>query len=160
VAFGSSDEARESCEGTDQPAVRSVCRSVKLARAGKPLPGALALLTSMSTKHSSDAIYLDFTLHRTSGTLRHSHFILPSLVETQPSRYTTRLHTSCITHRHLVTGAPCNAIVRSARRYISLRVHSSHCIQSIPRPPIVTQHHVLGRRLARAPHEQPQTFLV
>jgi hypothetical protein len=75
------------------------------------------------------------SIRPTLGTLRHRTPYYSSLVKTFRSRHTTRANTPShsIPRRPLVPGALYNAIVRSARRHISLRVHSSICISSIPR---------------------------
>jgi hypothetical protein len=75
------------------------------------------------------------SIRPTLGTLRHRTPYYSSLVKTFRSRHTTRDNppSHSIPRRPLVPGALYNAIVRSARRHISLRVHSSICIPSIPR---------------------------
>jgi hypothetical protein len=115
---------------------------------------ALAVLTwDVNNKTPARAIYLDvYPLSYNIGYAKTSLSILLSLVKTHPSRHSTRQYPLPPTSPHcpLVPGAPYNAIVRFARRHISLRVHSSHCIPSIPRLNPAIRHHVFGvkRRLA------------
>jgi hypothetical protein len=83
------------------------------------------------------------TLIKTSLSILHTTTL--SLVKAHPSRHSSRQYPLAPARVALsFPGAPYNAIVRSARRHISLRVHSSLCIPSIPRPNTAIRHHVFG----------------
>ena len=123
------------------------------SRAGKlpQSPVAVAMCISFerqqSTKHCPAAQFTSTlpSIRPTLGTLRHRTPYYSSLVKTFRSRTTTRDNPFTPSRAALsFPGALYNAIVRSARRQFSLRVHSSICIPSIPPPNTAIRYHVVG----------------
>lgn len=136
---GESLEERQSSGAASRSPNRSVKQAVLASFPSRQLAVAMCISSTVNnqqnTRPERNLLERLPSIRPTLGTLRHRTPYYSSLVKTFRSRHTTRDNppSHSVPRRPLVPGALYNAIVRSARRHISLRVHSSVCIPSIPR---------------------------